>query len=226
AKQAQIAAAKRHAEEMQRRADWTSIPAGQRIADQARNFLTDTWTAYHTSEWGGHGTTSNGANGAYYAAWKQYVGVRQMDDCGKFVATAVRASGVDWAFPTGTKLWTGTILSHLRSSNTWERVPNAGNLGDLQPGDVFVHHGGTGAANHTFIYIGGGQGAHARWGLAMPYAFDMMKPFVKPASWPEVMTDADWFSASYEDLVASDGQYINGTWGTRTGQYEIFRAKY
>ena len=222
-KQAQVLAAKRHAEELQKKADWESIPAGQRIVNEAKKYLTDVRSAYYGAEWGGYGVPTNGN---YAVAWRQYVGVPQMDDCGKFVATAVRASGVDWAFPTGNKLWTKTIAEHLASSGYWTRVENTGNLASLQVGDVFVYHGGADAANHTFIYIGGGQGAHARWGLAMPYAFDMMKPYAKPGSWPEEMTDADWMAASYEDLVSSDGQYFGGHWGTRTGAYEIWRAHY
>lgn len=90
-------------------------------------------------------------------------------DCGVYVATAVRYSGVDPNY--GSNIL--EIYNVMVSSDLWEDVTDlvAGNSANLMPGDVF-HTGGTG---HTFIYVGGipknygndvaaaSQGGHTPW---------------------------------------------------------------
>lgn len=74
-------------------------------------------------------------------------------DCGTFVSTAVRASGVDPGFALR---GTGTIEQYVESSDEWETF-NPTNEGELQPGDVMVvtYAGGSqGEAGHTYIYTG------------------------------------------------------------------------
>lgn len=66
--------------------------------------------------------------------------------CDRCVAMAVRWSGSDDTYPTGTS----TQLSYLSGSAKWEFVGMSTEVstGDLLPGDVFVLDG------HTFIYTG------------------------------------------------------------------------
>lgn len=66
--------------------------------------------------------------------------------CDRCVAMAVKWSGSDDQFPTGTS----TQLSHMASSSKWEFVGYSDDvsIGDLSPGDIFVLSG------HTFIYTG------------------------------------------------------------------------
>lgn len=76
-------------------------------------------------------------------------------DCGVFVATVMRKSGVDPEFPTGTM----SIATYMRNSSEYVRVI-ATDTSQLMPGDIFVVNAGSGAGSngHTMIYVEGGGG--------------------------------------------------------------------
>lgn len=65
--------------------------------------------------------------------------------CDRSVATAVRWSGTDDAFPPG---YTGVQLTYFISSDKWEEIPWSGSEDDLSPGDIAVYNG------HIAMYIG------------------------------------------------------------------------
>lgn len=66
--------------------------------------------------------------------------------CDRAAATAIRWSGADLSFPSGS---TGTQYNYLKSSNKWSYV---GDYGDatLKPGDVLITKGN----GHIKIYVG------------------------------------------------------------------------
>jgi hypothetical protein len=196
-------AARKRTEQLQK------TPAGQRIADTARGFLTDKTNAYLYSKTWGYGGSPNMA---YIKAFRKLESGLP-DDCGNFVSTTVLSSGVD---PKFTKGRTDKIKSYLASSPKWNEVPNTGNAANLQPGDVFIVDRGD--DGHTFLYLGGGQAAQARYGWAIGYAFDINK--VRPLA-----ADNSW-EYSMEGVMAMDGQLIDGIWQGYGQPYQIYRVHY
>jgi hypothetical protein len=86
-------------------------------------------------------------------------------DCGNFVGTVIRASGVDLKYPGN---YTPTQLSYLEKSKQLQEIKNLHNgYSNLLPGDVFIEI--TGNYRHTYIYIGGGKKAQASLGKQMPW---------------------------------------------------------
>lgn len=94
-------------------------------------------------------------------------GLAAYTDCGVFVATAIRASGVD------SNYWfRGTTLQKPYvegREGKYEKIPNNGTTANLKPGDIFISSG------HTFIYVGqdGGKAGNIRqasWGTQPPNA--------------------------------------------------------
>jgi hypothetical protein len=75
-----------------------------------------------------------------------------LTDCGVFVATVMRMSGVDKEYaPRGTT----AQMQYLRNSGKYEIFDNLNNEGQLKPGDIFIIDG------HTYLYTGpykGGDG--------------------------------------------------------------------
>lgn len=74
-------------------------------------------------------------------------------DCGAFVSTAIRSSGID---PNFALRGTGAIEQYVTSSDDWDTFTPT-NEGELQPGDVMIatYAGGSQAeAGHTYIYTG------------------------------------------------------------------------
>lgn len=67
-----------------------------------------------------------------------------MTDCGKYVATVMRASGAD---PDYVSAGTSNQKAYVTSSSKYTII-NTKSASDLQPGDVLVNNG------HTMIYIG------------------------------------------------------------------------
>jgi hypothetical protein len=62
--------------------------------------------------------------------------------------------------------WTPTMEEYLAESDTWEEVPNTGNISDLKPGDVFIingKNGGGGGDGHIYTHIGDGKVAEASY---------------------------------------------------------------
>jgi hypothetical protein len=104
---------------------------------------------------GSHGNTPKPE---YAAALQQYnpgnytgdIG----NDCGVFVSTVVRASGVDTNYPpSGTGSQWSYVVSHPKLYSVQYNVTS---LSQLQPGDILIvgGPGGAGAAGHTWIYVG------------------------------------------------------------------------
>ena len=77
--------------------------------------------------------------------------------CDRGVCTAVRWAGADDEYPVGI---TDDQLKHVEASDKWEEVteyvPGSGKYDALQPGDVWVQHGGVNGHvhGHTSIYVG------------------------------------------------------------------------
>lgn len=65
-------------------------------------------------------------------------------DCGVFVATVMRSSGVDSKYP---KRGTSGQVSYVKNSKMYETF-SAGSEADLEPGDILVKPG------HTYMYTG------------------------------------------------------------------------
>lgn len=111
-----------------------------------------------------------------------YKGKTAWTDCGVFVATTMRYSGAD---PDYQKRGTGLQLPYLRANGNpndpnrkYDVFENFNNVGQVQPGDVFIVHGGD--VGHTFIFTGkytGDDGKEydsmsASWGKRTPMAAD------------------------------------------------------
>ena len=76
------------------------------------------------------------------------------NDCGVFVSTVLRASGVDPNYPpSGTGSQWSYVVSH---PNKYDIQYNVTSMSQLQPGDILIvgGPGGSGAAGHTWIYVG------------------------------------------------------------------------
>lgn len=122
------------------------------IVQTALNFA---WTDYPS----GHNFSSYGESEAkpeYVAAVKQYETdagsnpagfTTGYTDCGAFVATVMRASGVD---PNYQQLGTSSQLAYVQAHSDKYTVlaPGSWKTSDVQPGDVFISDG------HTYIYVG------------------------------------------------------------------------
>jgi hypothetical protein len=159
---------------------------------------------------------------ANYRAARRAIGARgHEDDCGSFVATVIRHAKVDPNFPL---LGTNQQLAYLVGSRMWREIGNTGDVSTLEAGDIFAIEG------HIFIFMGGGQAAHARLGWALPYAFPIMQPFYRPANWP-ARDSAEWAAMTSDMIPVSEriltsGQFRSdiGKWGNSNGVYRIFRA--
>ncbi len=101
---------------------------------------------------GQHGLTPKPG---YKEAEEKYNGSKgyyELTDCGVFVATVMRMSGVDKDYALR---GTPTQRAYVRSSPKYQVFENFTNEGQLKPGDIFVNNG------HTYIYTGpykGGDG--------------------------------------------------------------------
>lgn len=67
-------------------------------------------------------------------------------DCGVFVVTVLRASGVDPEIEPQTT----NMINYMNSKPEKYELIRATDTSELVPGDIFVHHG------HTFMYVGDG----------------------------------------------------------------------
>jgi cell wall-associated NlpC family hydrolase len=82
-------------------------------------------------------------------------------DCGNFVATVMRMSGVDPGYPISSVGAQATYM--FNHPELYQRVGTSGSsAGNLQPGDIITNEG------HTLIYIGDGKVAQASQGEQMP----------------------------------------------------------
>ncbi len=117
-------------------------------------------------------THGNTPTSNYTAAMEQYnkAGYSETaglgNDCGVFVATVMRASGVDPNYPVyNTVTQANYVINH---PNLYKVIYPATSTSQLQPGDILILNTGTtekngvitvgkyggGAGGHTFIYIG------------------------------------------------------------------------
>lgn len=72
-----------------------------------------------------------------------------MNDCGKYVSTVMRASGADPDYPpAGTSIQRDYVMNSSKYT-----IINTKSPSDLQPGDILVYSG-SGSYGHTMIYIG------------------------------------------------------------------------
>ena len=70
----------------------------------------------------------------YQDALRQVNNVGDQSDCGRFVSTVLRSSGVDPNFPS---VGTSAILSYLKNQTSlYEAIPNTGDTSILQSGDI------------------------------------------------------------------------------------------
>lgn len=105
------------------------------------------------------------ARAVYRTALKKYMGKSakiSQSDCGYFVSTCVRSSGVASTF----------LALPGKASQSYPAVPSTmtivskGKVGTLKPGDVVRYRKKSG--QHVVIYIGNGYIAHASRGHAFP----------------------------------------------------------
>lgn len=88
-------------------------------------------------------------------------------DCGIFVATVIRSSGIDPNFTTN---WVPDQLTYLTTHpKKWKEIPNNGKISEIKPGDIFIV-----PSYHIFIYLGGANGkggniAQASFNDQMPW---------------------------------------------------------
>lgn len=106
------------------------------------------------------------AKASYKTALKKYMKKTakiSQTDCGYFVSTCVRASGVSSSF----------LALPAKASQAYPSVPSTmsvvskGSVGTLKAGDV-IRYRKTNGHQHTVIYIGDGYIAHASRGHAFP----------------------------------------------------------
>ncbi|HEY5152561.1 MAG TPA: N-acetylmuramoyl-L-alanine amidase [Candidatus Saccharimonadales bacterium] len=104
---------------------------------------------------GSHGNTPKPE---YAAALQQYNAGNYTgnvgNDCGVFVSTVIRASGVDPNYPqSGTGAQWSYVVAHPEKYDVQYNVTS---FSDLQPGDILIvgGPGGSNAAGHTWIYVG------------------------------------------------------------------------
>lgn len=108
------------------------------------------------------------AKPAYVSALKEYMGKTakiSQTDCGYFVSTCVRASGLSSTF----------LALPAKASNPYPSVPSTmsivhtGSLSgfNLKAGDIIRYRKGS-SGQHTVLYIGGGRIAHASRKHAFP----------------------------------------------------------
>ena len=132
----------------------------QKIVAKAKEYAWPYGTASKTIEY-----KTGYARAVYRTALKKYMGKSakiSQTDCGYFVSTCVRASGVSTTF----------LALPGKASQSYPAVPSTmkivskGGVGSLQPGDVIRYRKKSG--QHTVIYLGDGLIAHASRGHAFP----------------------------------------------------------
>ncbi|MDR0788913.1 MAG: hypothetical protein LBN03_01795 [Bifidobacteriaceae bacterium] len=229
-RKAKILEAHKKALELNRRKfpDFLKVAPGQHIVETARSFVNDEENARLYSE---KGEYQGIPNYTYLEAYAIYDGGGQPDDCGNFVTTTVKASGVDSSFTTGN---TSSILKYLQDSPYWDEVENIGSIDNLIPGDVFVypHDEGkdeTSSTGHTLLYLGNNRGAQASLGNATPYEFSFysgIQRYTKEFEATE-LTRYTGPTSPKTPLLYPDGTPQKVIWASYKGSpYHIFRVHY
>lgn len=92
------------------------------------------------------------------------------NDSLRFVQVAIKASGVDNGFPTGTyghgdkDVDESKTVKYMDSSDKWEKIGALDDVKNLQPGDIVVSAVDGTDKNHVFIYLGDNKIASANQG--------------------------------------------------------------
>jgi hypothetical protein len=95
------------------------------------------------------GTTSKSdARDTYQTAKQQYNPTTDWTDCGGFVSTVMKASGVDPNYPLGTSVEADYVRAHPEKYTIINNPSLTGS--DLQPGDILIST----TAGHTMLYTG------------------------------------------------------------------------
>ncbi len=111
------------------------------------------------------------AKPAYVKAFDKYNGETASagyTDCGKFVATVVRSSGVDSNYAKAGSFTNQQPYIEAHPEK-YREIENLKNTTNLHPGDIFI------STSHTFMYVGAAGGAgkvyrQASWGTQPPNA--------------------------------------------------------
>src|SRR3990167_5563688 len=91
-------------------------------------------------------------------------------DCGVFVATVMKMSGLDKDYPAS---YTPTQETHLRESGKYEIIESkpGDKIDILRPGDILIvngSNGGGGGDGHTLIYLGPQAGGYNEASASLP----------------------------------------------------------
>lgn len=96
-----------------------------------------------------NGTTAKSdARDTYQTAKMQYNPTTDWTDCGGFVSTVMKASGVDPNYPLGTSVEGAYVRAHPEKYKVIDNPSPTGS--DLQPGDILIST----TAGHTMLYTG------------------------------------------------------------------------
>ena len=96
-----------------------------------------------------NGTTAKSdARDTYQTAKQQYNPTADWTDCGGFVSTVMKASGVDPNYPMGTSVEADYVRAHPEKYQVINS--SAFTITDLQPGDILIST----TAGHTMLYTG------------------------------------------------------------------------
>ncbi len=96
-----------------------------------------------------NGTTAKSdARDTYQTAKPQYNPTTDWTDCGGFVSTVMKASGVDPNYPLGTSVEADYVKAHPEKYQIINS--SAFTITDLQPGDILIST----TAGHTMLYTG------------------------------------------------------------------------
>ena len=133
----------------------------QKILAKAKEYAWAYGTAAKTTAY-----KTGKAKAAYKTAlkkWMKKTAKISQSDCGYFVSTCVRASGVSSTFlalPASAKKAYPAVPSTMK-------IVSKGNVGTLQPGDI-IRYRKTNNHQHVVIYLGDGMIAHAGRGNWFP----------------------------------------------------------
>lgn len=130
-----------------------TVSRGGEIVAKAKEYAWPLGTASSKSAY-----KTGSALAAYKTALKKYMGKSakvSQSDCGYFVSTCVRASGIASSFLA----LPGSYKNAYPAIPSTMKLVSSGSVGTLQPGDVIRYRKSSG--QHTVLYIGDGLIAHA-----------------------------------------------------------------
>lgn len=139
----------------------TPTTNAQKIVAKAKEFAWPSGTSSKTTAY-----KTGYAKSVYKTALKKRMGKSakiSQSDCGYFVSTCVRASGVSSSFLA----LPGSAKKAYPSVPSTMKIVSKGGVGTLQAGDI-IRYRKTNNHQHTVIYIGNGQIAHAGRGNWFP----------------------------------------------------------